>query len=1187
MATQTAPLNSAPATIPPQSPGPLLRPACEHPADLDFDTSRRFGLAVELLNRLLTGSTGTVRILDVGCNVLNLLPRYFTDRVKITRCDTFENIANDPHYVRIEAGEALPFADEQFDAVVSLEVLEHIPAVGRRFFLRECLRVSKRGCVWTCPNGEADVANAERVASAAFEQRNGKPHPFLSEHAEFGLPREDEIRGHLSVLDVPHAVWHQTPADVWLASIALGEPLAESGAPAWVREALRDCLAKVDRTSTGPRPACYRKAYVAAKTFDATAALDPEALNFLNGGCEPAVEGLTQKEASRHGHALHGGFTPTALENSETMLSAMARTAGMAIAEMAGGWRREVKLLEQEVGRHASDRKRWSEENEALRRELSAWNQRAYLLTSDVSILTSTLGWKLAYPFRLLGRWFKPQTFNETNLRPWFELKPVDPMGGPVCGSAARDRGATAWMGPGTGPLPRDWESLGLDPQFVLPAMLPKGYVRIELKLTGPTKALTEIYADEGEGFTAGSCVESFEWEEMLTVDITVKLDKPVFGFRLDPMGTPGVFQIHHFRVSPVAGPRIVTHAVRKKLELLRMYRLMGPTLANGAKMLLTGQFRKAFGKVMQTYSDDRRLGPSSMASRTSYDVWRRRRELTPAERQRQTDVSKAWTNPPSLSVIMPVFNPPPDCLEKAIMSVREQTYPHWQLCIADDRSTDPRIAPILRKHAAADPRIVVSFTDTNGGIATASNRALDLAKGDFIALFDHDDELAPHALFKMAEAIRTNPQADFFYSDEDKITMEGTHIDPFFKPDWSPDFFLSCMYTCHLGVYRRELVESLGRFRKEFDTAQDYDLALRFVSTIQNAAKAGGLPEDRRIVHVPDVLYHWRMLPGSTALTARAKPQAEETARRAVDSYLQRVNKPGRAERGSAVGLHRVRYEIQGNPKVSIVIPTAGRRASIRGQDTWYALHCVRSIRKETTYANYEILVVDNDDLHPQLAKELDSLGVIRVPFTEPFNLSVKMNLGAKKATGEYVILLNDDTEIQSPDWIEAMLELGQWPEVGAVGAKLLFEDGRLQHAGVTFVDRVPLHHFYAAPGDYPGYWHGNLLIRNYSAVTGACVLVRKSDYEAVGGFDPAFPLNYNDIDMCLKLRRLGKRIIYQPHAILSHFESASKDGIFQEEIDRFVARWGNEFACDPYYNPNLTKVHGDYRLGAGIERE
>jgi GT2 family glycosyltransferase len=989
------------------------------------------------------------------------------------------------------------------------------------------------------------VRHAEGVGGATYALRNRKPHPFLQEHTDCGLPSVGEITGHLTHFDVPHAVWNQCPADVWLANLVLAEPLAESFAPDWVHRHLREVIDRLDRNTTGPRPAGYRAMYVAAKTFDATGALEPFETPFGS----PARIGGESADAT-------------------DLLPAVCRAAGVAVAGLAASWKREVKHLEAEVGRHTAERRQWAEEIESLKRELSAWNQRAYLLTGGIRNLTGTVPWKLGYPFRLLERWVAPARFTERDLVPWFELKRTSD---------------TAWNGPGTGPFPADWESVGIDPQFVLPVVLPPGYARLTLRISGTTRGVTEVYADEGDGFRMDSCISTFEWEESLTVDVVLKFDKPVFGLRLDPLTIPGKFSLHEFRVSPLAGPRVFFHALVKKLSLLKMYEVTGRTVWNGVKMLVTGRLGGITNKLTQTFADDRRLGPSSMAARTTYDFWRRRRMLSDAEKARQRRESAAWTNPPTISLLMPVYNPPAECLDKALWSVREQTYPHWQLCVCDDKSTDPAVAEVLRRHAAADPRITVDFAPQNGGIAAACNRALMKATGEFVGGLDHDDELAPHCLFKIAEAIRANPLAEYVYTDEDKITPEGTHVDPFFKPDWAPDFFLSCMYTCHLGVYRTARVRAVGGYRSEYDTAQDFDMALRFVASIQNEARAGGPVEESRIVHVPDVLYHWRMLPSSTATSHRAKPKAEATARRALESYLECVGRPGTVERGSGVGLHRVRYQIQGDPKVSIVIPSAGRRTTVRGKDTWFVLNCVESIRRETTYANYEIVVVDNDDMAPALQRHLDALGVRRVPFTDPFNLSHKMNLGAAKAEGDYLLLLNDDTEIVTPDWIEAMLEIGQWPEVGAVGAKLLFEDGRLQHAGVTIVGRVPLHHFYAAPGDYPGYWHGNLLVRNYSAVTGACVLVRADDYHTVGGFDPEFPLNYNDIDMCLKLRQKGKRIVYQPHAVLYHFEGVSKEGTFQSETDKFVARWGETMKRDPYYNPNLTQVHGDYRLGTG----
>jgi glycosyltransferase involved in cell wall biosynthesis len=381
--------------------------------------------------------------------------------------------------------------------------------------------------------------------------------------------------------------------------------------------------------------------------------------------------------------------------------------------------------------------------------------------------------------------------------------------------------------------------------------------------------------------------------------------------------------------------------------------------------------------------------------------------------------------------------------LRRAIESVRSQNYPHWELCIADDGSTSPALQRLLEEYTRIDPRIRAVFLPENRGIAAASNAALGLATGDYVALLDHDDELAEHALFRMAEAIVGDRCVDVLYSDEDKIDIDGRHVEPFFKPDWSPELFLACMYTCHLGVYRTALVREAGGFRSEYDSAQDYDLMLRL------------LERAPQIQHIPDVLYHWRKLPTSAATAVSAKPQAPDAGRRALQDYLERTGRPGIVQRGALPGLHRVRYRILGRPKVSIIIASACRPVGVNGSATYHVLRCVESIRRKSTYANYEILLVHHeDDLTPELWATLDRLGVVCLPYDEPFNWSTAMNRGATAATGDHLLFLNDDMEIITPDWLEALLEFSQQSEIGAVGGKLLFPNGELQHVGVLVAD-------------------------------------------------------------------------------------------------------------------------------------
>jgi GT2 family glycosyltransferase len=529
----------------------------------------------------------------------------------------------------------------------------------------------------------------------------------------------------------------------------------------------------------------------------------------------------------------------------------------------------------------------------------------------------------------------------------------------------------------------------------------------------------------------------------------------------------------------------------------------------------------------------------------------------------------QSMTYKPVFSILTPVYNTPEKWLRRVIDSVLEQQYPHWELCIADDCSTQPHVRRILDEYIARDQRIKVVYRDRNGHIAEATNSALEIATGEFIALLDHDDELTADALFENAIALNERPTLDFVYSDEDKIDEEGVCSDPFYKPDWSPDFMLTCMYTCHLGVYRTSLVREIGGFRPEVNGAQDYDLALRI------AARSD------RIHHIPRVLYHWRTLPTSTASGAEAKDYAYPAAQRAIANYLHLVGTPGKVLAGPRPGYHRVLYDIQGKPRVSVVIPSAGRIIDWEGRQIDLLRMCVGSILEKSTWPEIEIIVIHNNDLRPDLEKWLRTRAKL-VAYTNPnFNLAEKINIGARHATGEHLIIQNDDTEVIAPDWIEHMLRYSQQPRIGAVGAKLLFPDNRIQHAGVVLLNGAPGHAYYNHPSDEVGYFLSVQVPRNYIAVTGACMMTRTEIWNEVGGFSKDFPLNYNDVDYCLKVREKGYRTVYVPEAELYHYESVSREaarGVKPGELEHFQRRWMDRYFLDPYYSPNLPMDYPYY---------
>jgi len=547
-----------------------------------------------------------------------------------------------------------------------------------------------------------------------------------------------------------------------------------------------------------------------------------------------------------------------------------------------------------------------------------------------------------------------------------------------------------------------------------------------------------------------------------------------------------------------------------------------------------------------------------------TYQAWVERHTLSRRDILLAQQEMAQWQLRPKFSVILPVYNINPQWLEAAIASVRNQLYPDWELCIADDASSQPQIRKILTDYSQLDPRINVVFRPENGNIVAASNSALELATGDYIALLDHDDELSTNALFENAKLINQHPDADFIYSDEDKIDPSGKRCDPFFKPDWSPDYFHACMYTCHLGVYRTSLIRQIGGFRAGFDGSQDYDLVLRVVETT------------RQIYHIPKVLYHWRVVPSSVASGSEAKPWAYIAAQRALEDMLSRSPYPGWVEAAPRAGFFRIRRHLQGQPLVSIVIPSAGKTIATPDGLQCPLETCIRSIREHSTYAKIELILVDGYDIPDGILDAIAGEDLRLIRCAEPFNFSQRINLGAAHARGEFLLLLNDDIEVMTPDWLESMLEFAQQKEIGAVGAKLLFPDGKIQHMGVMVLDGNPGHAFYGMDADHPGYFCSNIVNRNYLAVTAACLMIRRDLFEQVGGMDETFPLNYNDVDFCLKLHQAGYRNLVTPYAQLLHHESVSRQpGLKPEEWENLNKKWGDYFkktASDPYYNPNLS---------------
>jgi GT2 family glycosyltransferase len=545
-------------------------------------------------------------------------------------------------------------------------------------------------------------------------------------------------------------------------------------------------------------------------------------------------------------------------------------------------------------------------------------------------------------------------------------------------------------------------------------------------------------------------------------------------------------------------------------------------------------------------------------------------------------DKAKVFQYRPKISIVVPVYNTNEKWLRLCIESVINQVYDNWELCIADGGSTKPHIKRILEQYPRQDARIRVKFLSENKGIAGNSNEALAIATGEFVGFLDHDDELETSALYEVvklvlyevAKLLNEKQDIDFIYSDEDKISTRGKRLDPHFKPDWSPDTLYSCNYITHFSVIRKSIVDELGGFREGYDGSQDYDLFLRVVERTQ------------RVAHISKVLYHWRMIPQSAAFSSNAKPYAYIAAKKAIKDSLSRRKVEAEVLDGPSAGFYRVKYKILGNPKVSIIIPTRDEVKVLQ--------RCIRSILGKTGYDNYEILIVDNQSRQSATFKYYDetkSNPKIRITkYDDTYNYSKINNYAVSQVDSECIVFLNNDTEVISREWLTAMLEYVQRKEVGIAGALLYYPNNTIQHAGViTGITGVAGHSFRNFSSKDTGYSNRAKIVQNLSAVSGACMMIKKSVCEKVGGFDEDFQVAFGDIDLCLKVREEGYLIVYTPYAELYHWESLSrgyedtpeKQARLKKEIEYFQKKWKDVLAKeDPYYNPNLTIDREDFSI-------
>jgi len=1058
-------------------------------------------------------------ILDVG-GYKGKLSWFFKEYSKFIILDRKGKPKDETCDYRQADAKKIPFSDRNFDLVVAMDLLEHVPKNDRRQVIKELLRVSKGVVLIGAPLKNGLVQTAEDQIRGQFFANAGHEHPFLIEHETIGLPEEEEFDVILAEAGARFFKVREGNLMNWyLQQLYAGTQWGANGSfdKYGFYTFYNEHLAELGHL----RPPTYRTIYCV--TIDGT---------------------VNESEIYA---ALQARFS----WNTETFMQLM-RLAFDDLGFIINGKKEQIALL-------ASDLK--------AKEDALAASEQKNRQTNSLLEETVTKARKGIEAYRrvvLELRDLLREKEHALNLVRSILKNQENKLEEANRGIAKRDD------------------------------FIKKLNLELEGKMASLDKLRNHVHRVEKLMQESKSAIAAKEQEnEALRKE-------------LDAHGK-ALAEVLNSR----AWKAVMVYSSLKQATLVRPARALtkayGILIKLGPKVFLRKLARK--------------LSRSRRSESGEYEKYIADTEITPAAKKEMMRHIREFNFKPLISIVMPVFNVDERWLIKSVESVKAQVYEKWELCVCDDGSSLPHVRPLLERFSAEDQRIRVIYRQKNGGIVKASNAALALASGAYVGLLDHDDTLSPDALYRVVEALQEK-KYDLIYSDEDKLEAGEKRCEPFFKPDWSPDLLLSCNYISHFGVYRRKILTEIGGFREGYDGSQDYDLVLRFTEKTQE------------IKHIPRILYHWRKVKGSAAESVEAKPYAYEAAKRALVDAVRRRKMNATVEDGLWAGSYRVRRAITGRqvsgtasvayndheheevyvtgqvngmasvtnnglaatehhpaewkmapraaePLVSIIIPFKDKIDLLD--------RCLRGIYEKSTWKNFEVLLVDNDSELLATAEYLEKApsnfpNLNLLNFQGRFNYSAINNFAARQAKGDYLVLLNNDTEVISPDWIESMLEHAQRGEVGAVGAKLLFEDGTVQHAGVIMGLGGLAGHAFSRQTDLDHGYSGLIdVVRNYSAVTAACLMSRKEVYFEVGGLDETnLGVAFNDVDFCLKLRQKKYLIVYTPYAVLKHYESSSRGyEVDLNEIALMQRRYAGLLANgDPYYNPNLTLERPDFSM-------